>query len=145
MVLKKYKIENVAPKVSVIVVSYFTGPLLDRAIQSILEQDVSFELIVVDNGNAGSVTATLYDLARKDGRVRICSGHGNIGFAGGCNLGARHASGELLFFLNPDTQLPPYALRDLRREGKTVNIRGYLAQNSSIPTAANSVVLDVTF
>ncbi len=104
-------------RISVIVVSYHTGPLLDRAIRSILEQDALFELIIVDNGNPGAVTAALRKRALKDERIHVMTGHGNVGFARACNMGARRASGDVLFFLNPDTELPPRALRDLYTKG----------------------------
>ncbi len=106
------------PEVSVVVVSYFTGPLLDRAIDSILDQDVSLELVIVNNGNPSDVAARLHELAASDGRVSVQSGHGNIGFARGCNLGAKQATGELLLFLNPDALLPRGALSGLVSEGR---------------------------
>ena len=37
----------------------------------------------------------------------------NTGFAGGCNLGARHATGEFLAFVNSDAVVRPDALRCL--------------------------------
>jgi GT2 family glycosyltransferase len=37
----------------------------------------------------------------------------NLGFAGGCNLGARNASGDVLVFLNPDTVVARGAIRAL--------------------------------
>ena len=39
----------------------------------------------------------------------------NLGFSGGSNLGASHASGEKLFFLNPDTVVEPGTLGALAR------------------------------
>ncbi|HAX91273.1 MAG TPA: hypothetical protein DCY07_03570, partial [Rhodospirillaceae bacterium] len=38
--------------------------------------------------------------------VRLLTGHGNIGFARGCNLGARMAQGDRILFLHPDRLLP---------------------------------------
>jgi GT2 family glycosyltransferase len=51
------------------------------------------EVIVVDNGGDAEVP---------DG-VRLLSPGRNLGFAGGCNLGAAESGGEVLLFLNPDT------------------------------------------
>lgn len=39
----------------------------------------------------------------------------NVGFAAACNVGARHASGDILVFLNADTLAAPGALRALAR------------------------------
>jgi GT2 family glycosyltransferase len=60
-------------------------------------------VIVVDNGGGEQP---------RDGVTLISPGE-NIGFAGGCNEGARHATGDALVFLNPDTVLAPGALEGL--------------------------------
>jgi len=82
---------------SVIMVSYHTGAVLFQAIEHVLAQKNLSELIVVDNGNPPDVLARLRALP-----VRLVSGHGNIGFAGGCNLGASYATAEYILLLNPD-------------------------------------------
>ena len=102
-----------APQVSVVMVSYHTGPSLDRSIQAVLEQPSPLELIIVDNGNPKAVTDQLQDLSRSDTRVQIKTGHGNIGFARACNMGAKSAQGSYVLFLNPDTELPDRALTHL--------------------------------
>jgi GT2 family glycosyltransferase len=60
-------------------------------------------VIVVDNGG---------DVEGRDG-VTIISPGRNLGFGGGNNLGAGHATGEALVFLNPDTVVTPGALAAL--------------------------------
>jgi GT2 family glycosyltransferase len=47
--------------------------------------------------------------------VRVVAPSENVGFAAGCNLGAQHASGEVLVFLNPDTVVEHGALPALAR------------------------------
>ena len=47
------------------------------------------------------------------GFVRIVSPGSNLGFAAGNNLGARQATGDVLFLLNPDTVVAPGSLRRL--------------------------------
>ncbi len=92
--------------VSAIVVTYFTGPVLARSIASLKEQPDVSEIIIVDNGNwrDAVIRAAVPDEAGPT--VSIVSGHGNIGFAAACNLGAAKASGSHLLFLNPDAILP---------------------------------------
>ncbi len=102
------------PFTSVVMVSYHTGPVLFEAIASVLAQTAPVELILVDNGNPTHVTTTLAAMATQDARLRIVSGHGNIGFSRGCNAGARAAQGETLLFLNPDCVMPPGAVTRLQ-------------------------------
>lgn len=105
------------PCVSVIIVTYYTGPLLWRSISSALEQDVVEEVVVVDNGNWPSTLANLIDMAVLEPRLKIVTGHNNVGFSTGCNLGARASSGKYLFILNPDAILPKDAVHQLLQEG----------------------------
>jgi GT2 family glycosyltransferase len=63
------------------------------------------DVVVVDNGG---------DTVVPDG-VRLVSPGRNLGFAGGCNLGAREAGGDVLLFLNPDTVVSAGAAEQLAR------------------------------
>lgn len=104
-----------APCVSAVVVSYFTGPLLARAVAALRAQPETAEILLVDNGNfpGEAEKATKGEGAP----VRILSGQGNIGFAAGCNLAAKAASGEYLLIINPDAVLPPGGLARLLQDG----------------------------
>ncbi|WP_370336831.1 glycosyltransferase family 2 protein [Parvularcula marina] len=104
------------PSVTALIVSYHTGPLLFRCLASVLEQAGAREIILIDNGNPEEVLARLHEIAGIDPRLRILSGHGNIGFAAACNKGAEAASGTHLLILNPDAQLPPGGLPTLCTE-----------------------------
>lgn len=99
-------------EVSVVMVSYRTGPVLTQAIDAVLSPDQAGigELILVDNGNPPEVTAALTRRAEAEPRLRLVSGHGNVGYARGCNLGAREARGRYLLLLNPDCCLSPGAV-----------------------------------
>lgn len=63
-------------------------------------EDVSFELIVVDNHSTDGTPELLASLG---GDVRVITNHDNLGFAKACNQGAEAATGEYLVFLNNDT------------------------------------------
>ena len=53
------------------------------------------------------------DAAASDHRVRIIRGHGNVGFATACNLGAAQARADVLAFVNPDVTLASDAISKL--------------------------------
>lgn len=104
--------------VSVVMVSFYTGPVLFTAIDAALERDQKgvVELILVNNGNPTEVNEALEHRAEKELRLRLISGQGNVGFARGCNIGARQAVGRWLLLLNPDCVLAPGAVPCLLSE-----------------------------
>ena len=107
-----------AEGVGVVMVSYRTGEVLFTSIDAALapDQEGVAELILVDNGNPPEVTAELARRAEADPRFMLVGGHGNIGFARGCNLGARRAKSRHLLLLNPDCGLGPGAVPALLAE-----------------------------
>jgi N-acetylglucosaminyl-diphospho-decaprenol L-rhamnosyltransferase len=99
--------------VSVVMVVYMTGSVLRDSITLVLSDPLVGEFVIVDNGSPPKVAAKLRALGRRDARVRLVQGHGNIGFARGANLGAQVARGRSLVFLNPDALLTPNCIQSL--------------------------------
>ena len=100
-----------APTVSAVIVSYYTGPLLARCIAALRLQRHITEIIIVDNGNwpgavESAIGATDSHDTDNEPKIKILSGHGNIGFSAACNLGARNATGDYLLLVNPDAVMP---------------------------------------
>lgn len=94
------------PSVSAVVVSYHTGSELRDCLEALLTDPQIDEIVVVNNGNKPRDVGFLNRLADNNRhRVQLISGHGNVGFAKGSNLGAKHANGDRLLFLNPDAIL----------------------------------------
>jgi GT2 family glycosyltransferase len=89
---------------SAIVVTWNAGEVLDRCLESLSLQEVDggLETIVVDNASTDGTEAVL---ARHADRIRVIRNDRNLGFSLGNNQGAAGASGELLHFLNSDTEL----------------------------------------
>jgi len=104
-------------RISVIMVSYMTGPALHESVAAVLADKEIFELILVDNGCSDAGRQAINRLVVSDDRVRLLQGQGNIGFAKGCNYGATFATGELLLFLNPDAVITPGSARRLAECG----------------------------
>ncbi|MEM9170327.1 MAG: glycosyltransferase family 2 protein [Pseudomonadota bacterium] len=110
------------PGVSAVVVSYFTGPLLARALASLQNQPEIIEIFLIDNGNwpgavddAVSVAAGAAPITAP---ITVVTGHGNIGFSAGCNLGAERAAGDYLLFMNPDAVMPSGGVAALMDAGE---------------------------
>jgi hypothetical protein len=95
---------------TVVLVSYHTGDVLFDTIKAVLKQQPLDKLIIVNNGNPPEIVARLETLAQNNPAIDILSGHGNIGFGSGCNLGAENAKGDYILLLNPDCVLSPDAL-----------------------------------
>jgi len=94
-----------------VVVSYRTGPVLVDCLTAILAEPGLAEVILVDNGNDPEQCAAIDAMAREDPRLVVLGGHGNIGFAAACNLGAERARGHYLLLLNPDCVIARGTLR----------------------------------
>ncbi|ATC25033.1 glycosyltransferase family 2 protein [Caulobacter vibrioides] len=106
------------PRLSLVMVVYMTGPALMESIRHALDEPRVDEFVIVDNGSSLADAAWLRDLARREPRVRLLQGLGNIGFARAANLGATAAKGDELVFLNPDAFLTPGAVAALREAAR---------------------------
>ncbi|WP_167748913.1 glycosyltransferase [Cellulomonas sp. HD19AZ1] len=107
--------ERVAGRVSVVMPTYNDHVMTVRAVRAVLDDD-SFddvEVVVVDNGSNLEVGQRLVRAFAGHGRVHLVRLPRNLNFAIGSNVGAAHATGELLMFLNNDTEVRPGALGDL--------------------------------
>lgn len=102
----------VGNSVSIIVVNYNAGELLESCIRSCLHQ--AEEVIVVDNGSTDSSVELLEQRFPKEPRLKIFRNFVNLGFAAACNVGASEAQGGFLLFLNPDCVLEPEAVNQMR-------------------------------
>lgn len=87
--------------ISVILVTYHTGDVLFDCIKSCQNFNGIREVIVVNNGNPKEVSEQL-DHLDENKVIKLLDGHGNIGFARACNIGALKAKGKYLLFMNPD-------------------------------------------
>lgn len=81
--------------------------MLIDSLRAALDQEGADAVVLVDNGNSVETRSAVDALAASDQRLRIIRGHGNVGFARGCNLGAKAATGSHMLLLNPDCMLRP--------------------------------------
>jgi len=97
-------------RVSIIIVNYNSGSLLEKCVASIHEHitSVDYEVLVVDNGSSdSSVNFISKMVVENPNNIRLIRNQHNEGFAVANNIGARLASGKYLHFLNPDTLVTP--------------------------------------
>ena len=89
-------------KLSIIIPHHNGEDLLHNCLESLLNnisiQD--FEIIVVDNGS----TDDSAEKAKENfPSINLLKSEKNLGYSGGCNLGAKDSKGEYIIFLNNDT------------------------------------------
>lgn len=103
-------IPPVSPEVSIVIVSYECAALLDDCLRSLDAQrgEVAMEVIVVDNA---STDDTVGATRRDHPWVEVEALSVNIGFARANNRAILRSRGRAVLILNPDTVLPPGALR----------------------------------
>lgn len=93
------------PLVSVVVVNYSGAEDTITCLRALDDLDYPrLEIICVDNASPGDDASRIR--AAVPG-VRLIESASNLGFAGGCNLGAREATGTVLAFLNNDARPAP--------------------------------------
>lgn len=90
--------------VSFISVNYNGLELTKKMISSIITnvRSCDFEIIVVDNGSATNEAEVLQ---KEFPQIISIRSEQNLGFAGGNNLALDKANGDLLFFINNDTEI----------------------------------------
>ena len=79
-----------------------------------------FQLIIVDQGSTDGTKQYLEELRMTKNNVILHFSERNLGFAGGCNVGASYGTGELILFVNNDALLGPHVLERLI-QAKEVN------------------------
>lgn len=102
---------SATPKLSVVVPVYDVEQFLDECLESIATQQLdSIEVILVNDGSTDSSPDIAESWARRDPRFTVIHQE-NAGLGAARNVGARHAVGEYLTFLDSDDKTPPAAYR----------------------------------
>lgn len=97
-------------QVSVIIINYNTFDITCQCIRSVIDQtrDISYEIILVDNA---STECDPLIFKKNFPSVQLVTSLENLGFAGGNNLGIRHAKGDYILLLNSDAILKENSIR----------------------------------
>ena len=96
-----------APLVSIIIPTRDRAELLKRCVESIraLTDYSPFEIIIVDNGSVEPATTSFFREVQRDDRVRLVVESGPFNYSRLNNHAAKQARGEILVFLNNDTEI----------------------------------------
>lgn len=90
-----------SPTVSVIIVSFNSEDFIEKCISLVLKHTIG-ELIVLDNNSTDSTVKKLEKFGKS---IKLIKSSENLGFGKGNNKASLEATGDYLFFLNPDTEL----------------------------------------
>jgi len=104
-------------KVSIIIPCFERFDLLRKTIAALSVQDYPshlIELIIVDDGSRSHAIEKIFDeFAKKINLYFARQAHNGYGLTRARNLGARSATGDVLFFLDSDIILPRVFIREL--------------------------------
>lgn len=94
-------------RVSIIIPSLDKADVVGKCLESIfaLTTYADFEVVLVDTGSKELTTFDVYDRYEQDERFRVVNYTEKFNFSRACNFGAGHATGDLLLFLNNDTEV----------------------------------------
>jgi GT2 family glycosyltransferase len=111
LTVKRAPTAAATPSLAAVVLNYRTADQTTLAVRSLQSAfDPPAAIFVVDNGSGdGSCEALRASL----GGVEIIDAGGNLGFSGGCNIGARaalEAGAEYVLFMNSDAVAAPEAI-----------------------------------
>ncbi|WP_024296774.1 glycosyltransferase family 2 protein [Methylomicrobium lacus] len=98
--------------ISIIIVNWNSKIYLQKCIASILKNTfgIEYEIIVVDSGSFDGCGLMLQHFYPE---VRFIQSEQNVGFARANNLGSEYARGNVMLFLNPDTEVSDCAIERL--------------------------------
>ena len=102
-----YELPDQPPLVSIIIPSKDHIDYLERCLESIYRETTypNFEVVVVENNSELESTFTFYDEAkRRYANLSVVAYEQPFNFSAVCNLGASAAKGDILLFLNNDTE-----------------------------------------
>ena len=96
--------------------------MLDNCLESVYRtiEKIQFEVILVDNSSKDD---GLEPILKRYTKIQFINNSKNVGFARANNQGAKIASGDFLFFINPDT---------IMTEGAVESMLDYIRSDSSI-------------
>jgi glycosyltransferase involved in cell wall biosynthesis len=131
------------PKVSIITVSYNAETFIDAAIRSVVSQTYdNIEHIIVDGA---STDGTLAIIKRYKDRISKIISEKDAGIYDAMNKGIRHATGDVIYFLNADDRLyDEKVIEDVVREFEADTQVGLVLGQTQLENAPEGHCLPLT-
>ncbi len=98
--------------ISIVIVNWNSGPLLERCVRSVLKNAAETQIIVVDNA---STDDSLHFAQSLQNSVLVLRNERNMGFAAANNLGWSVSNGDPVLFLNPDIECYSESISQLEK------------------------------
>ncbi|RYE14563.1 MAG: glycosyltransferase family 2 protein, partial [Sphingobacteriaceae bacterium] len=117
---------EVLPAFSIIVPVYNGGDVIERCINSVLEQNYkTFELIIIDDGSVDQTQKVCHEYQLKDKRIEYYK-QANKGVSAARNSGLKAARNEYILFVDADDYLLPSFLDSFANTLKGVELNSKL-------------------
>jgi len=102
--------KNKTPWLSIITVTYNSSLVIEKMVSSIPHDErKNVQVIIVDNNSTDDSASCGKKIADK-----LIKLNKNMGFGTACNLGAKRAKTEYLFFVNPDCLFEKHTIKELK-------------------------------
>jgi len=102
------------PLVSIVIPNYNGRELIEKCLKAVLKTDYpNFEVLLVDDASTDGSVEFVKALFGSDPRLRILRNSLNIGAAATRNVGIGASRGQIIAFLDNDTEIEPGWLKEL--------------------------------
>jgi hypothetical protein len=102
------------PKVSIVILNYNAGNLLEKCISSVIQSNYeNLEIILIDNA---SEDQSQKKCKEKFPQIKLFENKENLGYCQGNNIGLEKVTGEFVIILNPDTEVESDWIREFLKE-----------------------------
>lgn len=114
---------NSHPELSIIIINYNTKKITQQCLFSLINSlrgdEISYEIVLIDNASKDGSLKYFSSLAKKYPHLRYVYNKENLGYSKGNNQGVKLALGEYIIFLNSDTIILNKAINKLFSYYKT--------------------------
>jgi glycosyltransferase involved in cell wall biosynthesis len=108
---------NMSPKVSVILPVFNGEKYISEAVTSVINQDFfDFELIVVDDCSSDTTFQKIIKITKNDSRIKLIRNKHNMGLPASLNIGFASAKGQFLTWTSHDNRFKTNYLSTMTKE-----------------------------